>query len=142
MSGNNGSLHQGDFPLKEECEDFAGRTRTFKVNQDNLPWGYGVFAVEEAEGDDGYEFRAFSPVDVFHALGNLRHKIRKLLSVRHLSTEGGRSLTHDRLRGRVSYGGVVVGGQFLTFEQLAEMIQTYEGFQFDLKIVDSSHELD
>jgi hypothetical protein len=42
MSGNNGSLHQGDSRLTEEFEDFAGRTRTFKVNQDNLPWGYGV----------------------------------------------------------------------------------------------------
>ena len=36
----------------------------------------------------------------------------------------------------------MVDGLFLTFEQLAELVQTYEGFQFDLKIVDSSDELD
>ena len=38
--------------------------------------------------------------------------------------------------------GVVADGIFLTFKQLAELVQTYEGFQFDLKIVDSSDELD
>ena len=56
--------------------------------------------------------------------------------------DGRQSLTHDRLRGRISSGGVVVDGIFLTFEQLAELVQTYEGFQFDLKIVDSSDELE
>ena len=87
-------------------------------------------------------FRAFSVVDPFHALGDLRKQIRKLLSIRHLVERHGRlSLTHDRLRGHISDGGVVVDGTFLTFEQLAELVQTYEGFQFDLKIVDSSDEL-
>lgn len=28
-----------------------------------------------------------------------------------------------------------------TFDQLAELIQTYEGFQFDLRIVEASDEL-
>jgi len=40
------------------------------------------------------------------------------------------------------YDSVVIDGIFLTFEQLAELIQTYEGFQFDLKIVDASDELE
>ena len=52
------------------------------------------------------------------------------------------SLTHDRLRGRIDYGGVVVDGIFLTFDRFAELLQTYEGFQFDLKIIDSSEELE
>jgi len=34
-----------------------------------------------------------------------------------------------------------VDGIFLTFEQLAELMQTYEGFQFDLQIVDSLEDL-
>ena len=87
-------------------------------------------------------FRAFSVVDPFHALGELRKRIPKLLSIRHLIERHGRlSLTHDQLGGHISDGGVVVDGTFLTFEQLAELIQTYEGFHFDLKIVDSSDEL-
>ena len=81
-------------------------------------------------------------VDPFHALGDLRKQIRKLLAPRHLvKRQGDLSLTHDRLRGHISYGGVVVDGTFLTFEQLAELMQTYEGFQFDLKIVDSLEDL-
>ena len=143
MSKNNGSPQPSDFPRKEEFVDFAGRTRTFTVELNELPWGHGVHAIEDVEGDDGYEFRAFSAVDAFHALALLRQRIPKLLSVRHLLEQDGTlSLTHDRLRGRVAYGGVVVDGIFLTFDRLAELIQTYEGFQFDLKIVDSSDELE
>ena len=140
MSQNNGSP---DFPRKEKFVDFAGRTRMFTVKLDELPWGYGLWAIEDVEGDDGYQFRAFSPVDPFHALGQLRAKIPKLLLVRHLVKQDGRwSLTHDRLRGCVSSGGIVVDGNFLTFDELAELIQTYEGFQFDLKIADSSDKLE
>ena len=143
MSKSNGSPKPPDFPTEEEFVDFAGRTRKFTIEQYPVPSGYGVCASEDVEGDDGYVFRGFSTVDPFHALGNLRWRIRKLLSTRHLVEKGGRqSLTHDRLRGRISSGGVVVDGLFLTFEQLAELVQTYEGFQFDLKIVDSSDELD
>lgn len=143
MSKSNGSPQQGDFPRKEEFVDFSGRTRKFTVRLDELPWGYGVYAVEDVEGNDGYEFRAFSAVNALHALAFLRKKMAKLLSVRHLLEQDGKlSVTHDRLRGRVAYGGVVVDGIFLTFDRLAELIQTYEGFQFDLKIVDSSDELE
>lgn len=143
MSEDNGSHPKSNFPATEEFVDFAGRIRTFKLEQYPVPGGgYGVAAVEDAAGDDGYRFRAFSVVDPFHALGDLRQRIRKLLSIRHLFDEHGRlSLTHDRLRGHISYGGVVVDGIFLTFEQLAELIQTYEGFQFDLQIMGSSDDL-
>jgi hypothetical protein len=143
MSNNNGSPQPSDFPRTEEFVDFADRTRKFAVEQFPVPSGYGVCAAEDVEGDDGYVFMAYSTVDPFHAPGNLRMRIRKLLSVRHLlEKDGSLSLTHDRLRGRIASGGVVVDGIFLTFEQLAELIQTYEGFQFDLKIVDSSDELE
>ena len=143
MSNGNGSPKQTDFPSSEEFTDFAGRTRKFTLKQYPVPLGYGVCASEDVEGDDGYVFRAFSMVEPFQALGDLRKKIRKLLSIRHLVERDGRlSLTHDRMRGRIDYGGVVVDGIFLTFDRFAELIQTYEGFQFDLKIVDSSDELD
>jgi hypothetical protein len=132
-----------DFPSTEEFVDFAGRTRKFAIEQYPVPSGYGVCASEDVEGDDGYVFRALSTVDSFHALGDLRRRIRKLLSVRHLLEKDGElSLTHDRLRGRISSGGIVVDGIFLTFDQLADLVQTYEGFQFDLKIVDPSDELE
>jgi hypothetical protein len=143
MTKNNGSPQPSDFPRTEEFVDFTGRSRKFTLEQYPVPSGYGVRAFEDVEGDDGYEFRAFSTIDPFHALGDLRRRIRKAISVRHLFEEDGRlSLTHDRLRGRIACGGVVVDGIFLTFDQLAELIQTYEGFQFDLKIVDSLDDLE
>ena len=143
MSNSTGSPQQTDFPSSEVFTDFAGRERKFTLEQFPVPSGYGVCASEDVKGDDGYVFRTFSTVDPFHALGDLRTTIRKMLSVRHLVEQDGRmSLTHDRMRGRIDYGGVVVDGIFLTFDRLAELIQKYEGFQFDLKIVDSSDELD
>ncbi len=143
MSENNGSVQRPDFPRTEEFVDFEGRKRKFIVQLFEASGGYGVSAVEDTGGDDGYEFSAFSPVDAFHALGDLRKRIPKLLSVRHLRKQDGKWFpTHDRLRGRVAYGGVVVDGIFLTFDQLAELVQMYEGFQFDLKIVESSEDLE
>lgn len=143
MSENNGSPGETDFPSSEEFTDFAGRTRRFMLEQYPVPLGYGVCASEDVEGDDGYVFRAFSTVDPFQALGDLRKRIRKLLAVRHLVEEDGRlSLTHDRLRGRIDDGGVVVDGIFLTFDRFAELLQTHEGFQFDLKVVDPCDELE
>lgn len=143
MSKSNGSLQPSDFPRKETFVDFAGTPRTFTITLVESSGRYSVHAAEDVEGDDGYEFRALSSVDAFHALGNLRKRIPKLLSVRHLLEQDGRpSLTHDRLRGRVAYGGVVVDGVFLDFKQLVELLQTYEGFQFDLKIVDQLDELE
>jgi hypothetical protein len=143
MSDNNGSHQQSNFPATEDFVDFAGKTRTIKLEQFPVPGGgYGVAAIEDAAGDDGYVFRTFSVVDPFHALGDLRKQIRKLLATRHLvKRQGDLSLTHDRMRGHISDGGVVVDGIFLTFEQLAELMQTYEGFQFDLRIVDSLDDL-
>ncbi len=119
----------------------TGRTRKFTLEQYPVPLGYGVCASEDVDGDDGYVFQAFSTVDPFKALGDLRKRIRQLLSVRHLVGHDGRlSLTHERLRGRIDYGGVVMDGSFLRFDRLAELIQTYQGFQFDLTILDSSDE--
>ena len=143
MAKNIGSQSQSDFPASEEFTDFAGRTREFKLEQYPVPLGYGVCASEDVEGDDGYVFQAFSTADPFQALGDLRKRIRTLLSVRHLVEEGGRlSLAHDRMRGRIDCGGVVVDGLFLTFDQFAGLLDTYEGFQFDLKIVDPSDKLE
>ena len=143
MAKNIGSQSQTDFPSSEEFTDFAGRTRKFRLEQYPVPLGYGVCASEDVEGDDGYVFQAFSTVDPFQALGDLRKRIRTLLSVRHLVEEDGRlSLTHDRMRGRIDYGGVVVDGIFLTFDQFVGLLHTYEGFQFDLKIVDPADEFE
>jgi hypothetical protein len=49
----------------------------------------------------------YSPANPFSALGILRRKIRKGLAAQYLGTQlGQRGLSHDRMKGRVGYGGV------------------------------------
>jgi len=81
MSENNGAHRATDFPSSEEFTDFAGRTRKFTLEQYPVPLGYGVCASEDVDDDNGYVFQSFSTVDPFQALGDLRMRIRKLLSV-------------------------------------------------------------
>src|SRR6056297_1095663 len=134
---------ESGFPTDEVFTDFAGRKRRFLLMQYPTPFGHAVRACEDVDGEDGYIFDAFSTTDPYQALGDLRRKIRKLISVRHLIEEAGTlSLTHDRLRGRVDSDGVVVDGRFLCFDQLAVLMQSFQGFQFDLRFIDPSDEIE
>lgn len=128
-----------NFPNSEEFIDFAGNKRRFTLSVSTEPHGFWLYAIENPDSKGGYMFTAYSPVDPYQALWRLRKKVPKLLSVRHLAEENGKlTMTHDRLRGRVGYGGVSVDGQFIEFQDFLEMLQTYEGFQFDLRIRESS----
>ena len=141
-NGNSQNQQIDSFPTSDEYIDFAGKKRTFDLELTELPHGYVCIARESGKNGDGYQFQSFSRIDPLECLSQLRKKIPKLLSVRHLVKEQG-SLQpgHDRLRGRIGYGGVVIDGQLITFEELANMIQTYEGFQFDLRFVDPSDDI-
>ncbi|HOU97184.1 MAG TPA: hypothetical protein PLN06_11290 [Bacteroidales bacterium] len=122
-----------DFPDREHFLDFSGKKREFEylVHENDL--GYLIRAKETK--DIGYEFHAFSENNPYHALGEIRQKIRKRLSTRYLQKEGGKyHLYHDEAKGHISYGGVVIDGIFIPFEHLNEMIQTYEGFHIEIKI--------
>jgi hypothetical protein len=55
--------------------------------------------------------------------------------------EGERTPSHDRLKGHISYGRVVVDGEFISFAELCAILDTYEGFQFSLTIVDPYDEV-
>jgi hypothetical protein len=143
MRDENGENEAGDdFLRSDEYVDFRGENRRFSLELVELPTGYLLRAVEQVEGEDGYEFEAYSRSDPIEALGDLRKRIPRALSVRHLKEEDGLlTPTHDRLTGRISYGGVVIDGLFIDFSDFARMLQTYEGFQFDLRIVDPTEEL-
>jgi hypothetical protein len=141
-NGNSERPQNDGFPASDEYTDFAGKKRMFDLELTELPFGYVCIARESGIEGEGFQFKAFSRIDPFECLSNLRTKIPKVLSVRHLIQEQG-SLQpgHDRLRGRITSGGVVIDGRFLTFLQLEEMMQTYEGFQFDLRFVDPSDDI-
>lgn len=127
------------FPKTETYPDFAGRKHTFVIALLELPSGYFLRAQEEPDSDldDGYMFAAYSPTDPFFALGLLRDRIRRGLATRYLLSEGGRRrLSHDRAKGRIGSGGVVIDGKFVSFDEFSVMLQSYEGFSFSLAIQD------
>ena len=100
--------------------------------------GYFVRATEQVSGNDGYAFAAHSETDPYLALGRLRGKIHAGLATRYL-TDGDDQprLGHDVAVGHISYGGVVLDGRYLSFDELATILSGYEGWQFKLEIIDA-----
>lgn len=128
-----------EFPKDDRFLDFEGNERIFEYIMIDFGDGFSVRAVEKEE--NGFEFSAISVSSPFPALGELRQKIRKRLSTRYLQEEDGHlHLYHGEAIGQVSSGGVVVDGRFIAFDQFSSMIQTYEGFLFELRIKDLSEE--
>jgi len=138
-----GSDHPGwekDFPRREEFEDFSGKMRTFIVDCHEGPWGYTIRAREENPKGEGYEFAVYSETSPYSALGRLRHKARRSMAIRHLSS--GHNMLHDKLRGRLAsdgHGGVVlvVDGLAITIDKLTRLLSTHEGWEFELRIKDA-----
>lgn len=126
-----------DFPRVESCTDCCGQVRGFRVEVQTTDGGYFLRASEEGAESAGYEFAAHSEVSPYHALGRLRRRISEGLATRYLVRDDGhRRLGHDRAVGRISYGSVVVDGEEISFEEFTEMLQSYEGWQFSLRIAD------
>ena len=125
------------FPLLETFTDCYGRSRQFTIALRTTPGGYFLTGKEADKPQGGYEFGAYAEADPYIALGRLRDKIRKGLSTRYLIVENGRRLpSHNVLKGHVGYGGFVVDGEFVPFEEFVTMLQTFEGHQFSLQLAD------
>jgi hypothetical protein len=132
---------QSDFPRREEFEDVSGKTRVFVVNCYEGPLGYTVCAREENPKGEGYEFSVHSETSPYIALGRLRGKAQQSMATRYLSRS--HDMLNDKLRGRITsdgHGGVllVVDGLAVDMEKLTQFFSTYEGWEFELKIRDSS----
>jgi hypothetical protein len=133
---------QDDFPLRDEVEDFSGRTRAFVISCSVTPLGYTVRAEEEGTNGMGYQFGAYSETSPYAALGRIRKKMHKELATRHIAKDShGYSMLHDTLRGRITCGdthdlALVVDGIPLDATDLIAMIASHEGFEFELKIKD------
>lgn len=140
---NGGQDRQPDFPMREEVEDYAGRKRPFVITCHEGGLGFTVRATEEGRGGTGYEFAAYSETSPYSALGRVRQKMHRGLATRHVTgSPGNYRMMHDRLSGRITsdrQAGVllVVDGTPLTSEDLAEILSTHEGWDFELKIVDA-----
>lgn len=127
----------GSFPRRESFVDCCGNTRDFIIDFSRSDDERFLRAVEVTDAEGHYEFGAMSESSPFLALGRLRAIIRRELSTRYLDTSDGRlGLLHDTLKGRVEVGGLAVDGQFVSFTDLLELLQIYEGFQISLRISD------
>lgn len=125
------------FPASETFVDCCGKAHEFALELLETASGYFVRATERLSGEDGYAFAAHSETDPYLALGRLRGKIHKGLATRYLAAgEPQPRLRHDVAAGHISYGGVVVDGQYLTFHEFAAILSAHEGWQFKLEIVD------
>ena len=132
-----------DFPIEEEVEDHAGRTRRFLITCHEGPLGYTVRAQEQEAQGTGYEFAAYSETSPYNALGRLRQKMYRGLATRHVTkSPHGYRILHDKLSGRIASNGnggvmVVVDGIPLAIEDLASILISHEGWSFDMTISDS-----
>ena len=132
-----------DFPIEEEVEDHAGRTRRFLITCHQGPLGFTVRAQEQEAQGTGYEFAAYSETSPYNALGRLRQKMYRGLATRHITKSlHGYRMMHDKLSGRIASDGnggalVVVDGIPLSIDDLAHILISHEGWSFDLTIMDS-----
>lgn len=125
------------FPRTETFHDCCGSLREFQVHLNTTEGGHFVRAVEVSDRAGGYEFAAHHAASPFVALGILRGRIAEGLATRYLTLENGRrNLGHDKAVGHIGYGSVVIDGEDVSFDELTSMLQTYEGWRFELRVID------
>jgi hypothetical protein len=133
---------RNDFPLRDEVEDFRGKFRVFVISCDEVGLGFTLRAKEQV-AEDGYEFAAYSETSPYDALGRLRQKMHRALAMRHITGHSGEyRMLHDSIAGRITSdrdGGalLVVDGLPLTLEDLGKILESHEGWSFELRITDS-----
>lgn len=126
-----------DFPLIETFRDCCGRDRKFQISVHVTDGGYFLRAAEIRKAGEGYHFAAHHPTSPYVALGVLRRRVAEALATRYLlEHKDGRRLGHDRAVGHIGYGCVVIDGQEVPFDEFVEMLQSYEGWRFELRIDD------
>jgi hypothetical protein len=133
-----------DFPIHEIVEDAFGRQRSFLITSHPMGLGYMLRASEEGKDGMGYEFSSFSETSPHNALFSLRDKMHRSLAMRHITRRGTRyQMLHDTLRGRITWSqedgvALIVDGIPLDLDDLREILETHEGWQFRLDITDPS----
>ncbi|SLM30952.1 hypothetical protein MTBBW1_2550006 [Desulfamplus magnetovallimortis] len=123
----------------------------FKISRFLVPTGMAYEAIEVKEDDStGYRFNSLYDLgdDQEVAMEEFIKKIKKGLNQRHLKKRGSKWEIggRDILRGRIewsedfpdtAYGKVfIIDGKRITIEQFAEMLEPFEGWGFQFKIVD------
>jgi hypothetical protein len=131
-----------DFPGSDAFVDCSGAQRVFALECHVVPTGWAVIATEVTDNEYGFRFEGFSPSNPFLALGQVRGKIRAGLATRYLSADSEPTLSHDLLRGHISWDRatdspvLVVDGRPLSMFDLERILSGYEGWRLELRVVD------
>lgn len=134
---------KADFPMREEVEDHAGKTRAFVISCHKGGLGFTLRAEEEGARGTGYEFAAYSETSPYNALGRLRQKMYRGLATRHIRGQrGDYQMLHDKLSGRITSDGergvvLVVDGVPLSIDDFSSILATHEGWGFEMQIQDA-----
>ena len=133
--------------------DRAGERHEFHFQTRLLGDVVALDAFELRDGNPaGYRFQVVGHPDddVLALLGQLIEKMRRALSVQHL-TEGeyGLQIADRTVLGRIEWDDsevertplIVVDGQEISWEDFGRMLMTFEGWQFKLEISDPSEKL-
>lgn len=134
--------------------DCTGQVHEFHFRTHLFGPGVALEAFELREGHPaGYQFKVIgnSEDDMFVLLGRLIDKMRRALSITHLSDGqlGLQIADHLAVRARIEWDDaqdgriplLVIDGREITWEEFGRMLMTFEGWQFKLQIADPSEEL-
>lgn len=133
--------------------DCAGETHQFHFQTRLHGDVVALDAFELRDGDPaGYRFQIVGDPedDLFALLGQLIQKIRRTLSIKHLTDNGnGLRIADQTVRGRIEWDDsqdgrvplIAVDGREISWENFGRMLMTFEGWQFKLEIRDPSDEV-
>ena len=134
--------------------DCAGEVHEFHFRTHLFGPGVALDAFELRDGSPaGYHFQIIGDPadDLLVLLGRLIAKIRRALSVKHLvDGELGLQIRDNRVvQGMVEsdrdYDGraplLIIDGREVTWDEFGRMLMSFEGWQFNLNLVDKSEEL-
>lgn len=133
--------------------DCAGETHQFHFQTRLLGDMVTLDAFELHDGNRaGYEFQLIGDPDddVLALLGRLIEKIRRALSIKHLSDDKrhGLQIAKETVRGRIDSNGsdidrdpvLVIDGREISWDEFGRMLMSFEGWQFKLQIFDRNDE--
>ena len=133
-------------------KDAVGVPHEFHFRTRLLGTMVSVEALELINGEPGgYDFQIVGDPeeDLFAICGRLVERMRRALSIRHLTDdESGPQIADSTVRARISADmdsdsrapSLVIDGRTVTWEQFGRMLMTFEGWQFRMEIVDRSDE--
>jgi len=142
-------------PEEIAVNDYTGTRRNFTVQERLYPTGIFLEASENIEY--GYQFAVHGELEcnqteLFQKLvDKVKHGVSKRFTEVGEFPNGQKfhSIINDEVVGRIdhdemssSFPMIVIDGQPYTWEQLGEMVKSFEGFQFQIKFFDKTDDVE